>query len=573
MPNNIEALKRVQSKSYKYAVFSGGGAKGGVYPGVHEALWEAGVVRSLEAVAGASAGAITATFIATGISKKDCKRISKNTDFSNLLGEGLIQHDGEPIYELLHSTITHNISQYIGELYEVTDVRSVCLDRMEEISATLVHLVGHENYSLDALKIKTEQLEDERQKLHHLYENDGAEIGELYERVSQGDKVYFRDLALLKLLNPKKFKSLIITTTDKKTGELVVFSDVTTPDAEIALVCRASTSIPRILKPVTIDGVEYVDGGYRDNIPQRHFTGGITEPSARGENEKDRILVLAFGQNINDSANISVYSTKARVLSYGAVIGFLIDVICRVASGVGGSIRFTKSEEATYKDLRENALNVVVLGTGEVGTLSFATAQGMADYLHVKGRMQTMEHLRNHEMLEQNDIHFDHKNFMLSVYEQALLHTPKSKRSNEVLKELLHFCDNQHWAEGKSTSKVLTEYIQTAATDISDYRLKSTTPTMEALILGLNDKGAPDAIKQSFIDVLGMEIGPVAQGHLSKFKFKLEDFDELLNRHKQEKLLEASRDITKNIKVSRARNDLTEGPKKEVLKGGQSRGI
>ena len=72
MKNNqssIEELIEAQNQPFKCAVFSGGGAKGNIYSGVHESLSDSGVLEGLEAVAGSSAGAITAAVIATGISK------------------------------------------------------------------------------------------------------------------------------------------------------------------------------------------------------------------------------------------------------------------------------------------------------------------------------------------------------------------------------------------------------------------------------------------------------------------------------------------------------------------------
>ncbi|WP_155799180.1 patatin-like phospholipase family protein [Rickettsia canadensis] len=39
----------------------------------------------------------------------------------------------------------------------------------------------------------------------------------------------------------------------------------------MALACRASVSIPLVFEPVEINGKQYIDGGYLDNIPTKYF--------------------------------------------------------------------------------------------------------------------------------------------------------------------------------------------------------------------------------------------------------------------------------------------------------------
>jgi hypothetical protein len=55
----LKQLETAQQESFKYIAFSGGGAKGNIYSGVHETLKQSGVLDGVEEVAGSSAGAIT----------------------------------------------------------------------------------------------------------------------------------------------------------------------------------------------------------------------------------------------------------------------------------------------------------------------------------------------------------------------------------------------------------------------------------------------------------------------------------------------------------------------------------
>ena len=116
----------------------GGGAKGAIYSGVHEELDRSGVLGGIEAVAGSSAGAITAALIATGISTEDFKKISGETNFEKLLGEGfIVNKDGKPLYQLMHDTISSNVTKYLKD----KDIMEVCKTRMESITQEKMLLV------------------------------------------------------------------------------------------------------------------------------------------------------------------------------------------------------------------------------------------------------------------------------------------------------------------------------------------------------------------------------------------------------------------------------------------------
>ena len=107
LESRLKKLTAAQNEPFKYAAFSGGGAKGAIYSGVHEELERSGVLGGLEAVAGSSAGAMTAALIATGITSKDFRKLSNETNFEKLLGDGfIVNKDGKPLYKLMHDTIS-----------------------------------------------------------------------------------------------------------------------------------------------------------------------------------------------------------------------------------------------------------------------------------------------------------------------------------------------------------------------------------------------------------------------------------------------------------------------------------
>ena len=127
LESRLKKLTAAQNEPFKYAAFSGGGAKGAIYSGVHEELERSGVLAGLEAVAGSSAGAMTAGLIATGISAEDFKKLSNETNFEKLLGEGfIVNKDGKPLYQLMHDTISNNVINYLKD----KDIMDICNVRM-----------------------------------------------------------------------------------------------------------------------------------------------------------------------------------------------------------------------------------------------------------------------------------------------------------------------------------------------------------------------------------------------------------------------------------------------------------
>ncbi len=548
----LEELKRAQNEPFKYAAFSGGGAKGAIYSGVHEELERSGVLAGLEAVAGSSAGAMTAALIATGITSEEFTRISGETNFEKLLGDGfIVNKDGKPLYQLMHDTISDNITKYLKD----KDILEVCDARMESITSEITKLQNDTSPSaLEELKI----LKEKQVKLQSVIDTGGVQFAELNKRAQETGTIYFKDLDLLHLIDPIKFKDLVITATNRATGELTIFDARKTPDVEIALACRASASIPIVFEPVTINGVEYVDGGYRDNLPQKYFEGQGEPPKVdditdsneqiKQSKKKGRTLALAFGSDSRDNeAHIAVYSAQEKISNPGMIMKFLMDVVFKFLAKVGGNFEYSKENNKTYEGLRDNALNAVILDTKDVGTLSFAEAQRKAEYLHIKGSLQTGRHFENHGIGANPDLNLDRKEFMLKVFEETQNNGVVSKRKDKVLggkqeksNDLLSFCKPETW-EGKSKTEILSGFVTAAATSRSDGKLTSETATMKKIVDMLNEPSTPSVIKKDFIELLKLDVtqekGQTKAASIAAYKFKTSDFDGVVKQMQQDKPL------------------------------------
>lgn len=550
LESRLKKLTAAQNEPFKYAAFSGGGAKGAIYSGVHEELERSGVLGGLEAVAGSSAGAMTAALIATGITSKDFRKLSNETNFEKLLGDGfIVNKDGKPLYKLMHDTISSNVTNYLKD----KDIMEVCNTRMESITKEIEKL---KNDKSPAALEQLEVLKDQKLKLQAVIDTDGVQFAELNKRAQETGTIYFKDLDLLHLIDPIKFKDLVVTATNRATGELTIFDARKTPEVEIALACRASASIPIIFEPVKINGVEYVDGGYRDNIPQKYFEGQEQPKGAEditGSKEqigqakkKGRTLALAFGSDSRDSAaHVAVYSAQEKISNPSMIVKFLMDVVFKFLAKVGGNFEYSKEENKTYDGLRKNALNAVILDTKNVGTLSFAEAQKKAEYLHVKGSIQTARHFENHDIGSNRDKNLDRKEFMLKVFEETQSKGIISKWKDKILggkekksNDLLSFCKPESW-EGKNKTEILSQFVTAAATSRSDGQLTSGTATMKKMVDILNNPSTPSIIKKDFIDLLKVEVtqkkGQSKAESIVAHKFKASDFDGLLNKIQQDK--------------------------------------
>ncbi len=84
---------------FECLVFKGGGAKGSIYPGAIRALEDVGIMPYVKRFAGASAGAITATLLAVGLSAKQLFRELSNADIQALVKD---DHASKSINAGLH---------------------------------------------------------------------------------------------------------------------------------------------------------------------------------------------------------------------------------------------------------------------------------------------------------------------------------------------------------------------------------------------------------------------------------------------------------------------------------------
>lgn len=206
----------------KNLVFQGGGVKGIAYCGAIQVLQAQDLLRTVENVAGASAGAITAALLAVGASADEIQSIVGGTDFASFMdGRGGVVGD-------------------------------------------TVRLVKHFGiYKGDEIEQWFRQ-----------------QIGTLTQRLTgtaQPD-LTFAQLSALVAKEPARFRNLYVVTTNLNRQTAEVFSAQTRPDVPLWQAVRMSMSIPLFFEAFHFNEDVYVDGGLSWNYPIDLFDGLMRDP-------------------------------------------------------------------------------------------------------------------------------------------------------------------------------------------------------------------------------------------------------------------------------------------------------
>ncbi|STX88259.1 patatin-like phospholipase family protein [Legionella feeleii] len=223
-------------------VLRGDGIKGVGYVGALEVLNEKNLIQKLTTVAGSSAGAITAMFLALGYSQKEIENELTSMDFSK--------------FKDYPNTFFNRITQgFFSGLYG---------------------LFGY-NHGFYQGKLLHQWLEEKVEKKLRI------------------KNATFQDLqnAIRENKSDNGFKELIVTGTNLQTEKTCFFSAESTPNLAIADAVRISSSIPGFFETVYINSktgkadyqmnrekakdpayAPYVDGGLLDNFPIEYFSDG-----------------------------------------------------------------------------------------------------------------------------------------------------------------------------------------------------------------------------------------------------------------------------------------------------------
>jgi len=231
-----------------HLVLSGGGAKGIAFPGVVQALEETGQLQGVKAISGSSAGAISATLLASGMGAKAFGTLSNNIDLPSLL------NSKDPVTSWLQ-----NASSKLGKLAgrlpgpagNVSQLLLTMMPRLQTEASPLEEMIRSESRQSILARIA------ETPKA-----NRPADVVKIADKLSAGGAPTFGDLEVLSRHIPA-IKQLNITGTGMFDGrpQLVVFNASLTPDMDIARAAHISGSLPVLFSSPAEQGHGFQAGG------------------------------------------------------------------------------------------------------------------------------------------------------------------------------------------------------------------------------------------------------------------------------------------------------------------------
>lgn len=270
-----------------HLVLSGGGAKGIAFPGVLQALEQANKLPGVKVISGSSAGAISATLIASGMGAQAFGELSNSIDLPSLL------NSQDPVTAWLQ-TISSELGKLAGRLPgaagNISQLLLTLLPRLQTEASPLEEMIRNES---------------RKSILAHIAAMPGAkppaEVMKIAARLRAGGAPTFRDLEVLSRHIPA-IKSLNITGTGMFDGrpQLVVFNASLTPDMDIARAARISGALPGLFKSPEEQGhtfqaqaqiTAFQDGGLLANTPAPGVIGGAV---AQGPLNRPESLVVEF---------------------------------------------------------------------------------------------------------------------------------------------------------------------------------------------------------------------------------------------------------------------------------------
>jgi len=354
-------------------VLSGGGTKGEAYVGFLNAMEASGTLQNLKSIAGSSAGGITATFIAAGMSAKEITDAAKSID----LWKALVEESKDP-------AIKKRLDEYLDHdsisIHQIGFAGYYLTEKMNQ------SIAGSIKSYLDSLS--KEELEQKVNAINGISDPDRQLINQLKEDLDSNKThmITFGELALLQKMDPR-FKELTVTAFDLDEQKEIYFNTETCPTMSIAIAATISAALPLAYRakrdPNTGDTL--VDGGIGSNVPTEYFA---KEP-------QEKTLVLGFDDN-GDFYNVVNGPPTITNKTIFSKTEESLEVFLR------GNPQYQKDLEQDKQKLKNAGPNAFCIKHGELETISFtATPEQVAEAQRL-AEIHTWEQLllRQHQAVQ-----------------------------------------------------------------------------------------------------------------------------------------------------------------------------
>ncbi|MBX9742337.1 MAG: patatin-like phospholipase family protein [Chthoniobacterales bacterium] len=377
---------------YEEISFSGGGNKGSGYGGAYRVLEESGKLKKLQRVSGSSVGTIPAAFTAVGMNAAEFDQASEEIEALDFMRESKNAEFKKKLKE--HITFDNSKLGHEGTL------------ALEKINKKLI---GTAYSYLTSIK--------EEKEWNNLDETlERPFMSEFFHLLADGFTPFltFKHLALLRKMNPEKFKDLSICVYNESDDKPVflnsaAYNDPDIEDSEkekiltlpLVVAIRMSAAFPIAFKPVKWEGNVMKDGGIIVNNPSSKFKRGQYQQNMSKGTSLTAAQLAKASRNHEDHSKI-LYLT----FDYG---GETYDVLhqgkIEVARSLGMSLkeRITKNFRFRRDKTQENAHlwlsgpNVKVVYHGLLETLSFWASKKRREAAKLQAEIKMREQLAHHQ--------------------------------------------------------------------------------------------------------------------------------------------------------------------------------
>lgn len=370
-------------------VFRGGGPKGIAYVGALNCLHEQKLLKTVERIAGTSAGAITATLLAIDYPMDKLATLLKETNLMTFLDHPL---SGKKLHAEMKQR-SSGIGKAVKTAFETFKKITNPVGSITDAIKGLYHCTGiceGEAFREWFEDVITEQIIETEKKLGSktLEEFKYLTFGQLDELIKKG--------------RPYKHLTVFGTRIDKKKPEIMEFSslDPQWKDVIISDAIRISMSIPGVFKPhvihIKLNGQripapqhgQFLDGGMLNNFPietfdrKRFFTRSDLGEKANDIKHNPRTLGFTLYSSLEEQP---VDPKKVDT------VGKLITSIAHV---------YLDAENAIRKLHGQNSERVIEIDVKDVGTLSFNMDDDKKDELVASGMQATQQFLESRSLIE-----------------------------------------------------------------------------------------------------------------------------------------------------------------------------
>lgn len=382
-------------------VLSGGGAKGIAYAGMIKALHERGRLQVLTHISGSSAGAMTASLIAIGMSPAHITALVTQLDPAKLLDTGSFgaRASGVRLRNILDLIYMQQMKEHLAGIPEPTSEKELRDYLLLKQKVNLYdQVLKNQELSINNLQdiINLTNEPSNFKKIDAAFRQLPKKMGFYLGKKLETPRITFMDLERLRSILPDDIRYLIknlsVVTTNQTKGKLETFNfENAGADKSIAEKVQQSGAHPFLFVPQTDDNGESIaDGGILNNMPSQ-----VLEDL--GLNIEQMLCV-----RIEAEASFKARVNRANAHAPEATSEFY-DAVDSVANLFLGGRFFKGREEVKNREkIFQHIGNMLYINSGTITTTttSVTTAQ--------KNQVIENAYRQTNELLDNKNKTFDH---------------------------------------------------------------------------------------------------------------------------------------------------------------------